>query len=350
MTTDSTFTTSSRPRRPEGVEPGASGLRAATLAATLTGGSIFAAAFVLLESPYGLSLFVLAPFATGWTAAWWLLRTGHPRAGHGHGAAQLALLLGKIAMLLFGVEGVLCLGMAYPLTAPLAALGVVAGRALAGMHRPGPSHGLMVLLWIPWMLAVDGRSPEPPLREVETSIEVDASVEQVWARVIAFPDLPPPSAAAFRLGIAYPIRARIVGHGVGAVRYCEFSTGAFVEPITRWEEPYRLSFDVVSQPPTMQEWSPYDIHPPHLKTSLRSERGEFRLEPLPGGRTRLEGSTWYRQDLAPYSYWNLWSDALIHRIHRRVLRHIAQLAEGDGPPEPGSRDQLADGLGPQLDR
>jgi len=99
------------------------------------------------------------------------------------------------------------------------------------------------------------------------------------------------------------VRAWLGGRGVGAVRHCEFSTGPFVEPITRWEPGKRLSFDVASQPPPMQEWSPFkNVHPPHLDASLRSRRGEFRLIPLPGGRTRLEGSTWYELSIEPRVY------------------------------------------------
>jgi len=48
--------------------------------------------------------------------------------------------------------------------------------------------------------------------------------------------------------------------------------------------------------------------------------------PLPGGRTRLEGSTWYELDLAPQAYWSIWSDLIVHRIHRRVLEHIRREA------------------------
>jgi hypothetical protein len=144
-----------------------------------------------------------------------------------------------------------------------------------------------------------------------SSVEIDATPARVWENVIAFGELPPPAELIFRSGVAYPQRARIDRSGVSALRHCEFSTGAFVEPITRWDAPNVLSFDVASQPPPMQEWSPYGpIVTPHLYGYFRSVRGEFRLVPLPGGRTRLEGSTWYELDLFPRAYWNLWSDAL----------------------------------------
>ena len=99
-----------------------------------------------------------------------------------------------------------------------------------------------------------------------TSVEIEASAETVWANVTAFTELPPPARFYFKLGIAHPIRAHYVGEGTDAVRYCEFSTGPFVEPITVWDEPNRLAFDVVAQPPTLEEWSPYrSVEPPHVR-------------------------------------------------------------------------------------
>jgi hypothetical protein len=104
-----------------------------------------------------------------------------------------------------------------------------------------------------------------------------------------------------------------------------------VEPITVRDAPRLLRFDVASQPAPMKELSPYGgIQPPHLDGFLRSIRGQFLLRQLPDGRTLLEGATWYRNRMWPSSYWQLWSDALIHRIHLRVLRHVKELSEAAG--------------------
>jgi len=97
-----------------------------------------------------------------------------------------------------------------------------------------------------------------------------------------------------------------------------------------WEPGRRLAFDVDSQPPPLQEWSPYaDLAPPHLDGYFKARHGEFRLISMPGGRTRLEGSTWYEMRLRPEGYWDVFAAALIHRIHGRVLRHIKTVAEAD---------------------
>jgi hypothetical protein len=133
----------------------------------------------------------------------------------------------------------------------------------------------------------------------------------------------------FTAGVAYPTHAEIVGSGIGAVRHCNFSTGTFVEPIKVWDPPHRLAFAVTEQPSPMRELSPYDIHPPHLDHYLVSRRGEFRLDPLPDGRTRLTGTTWYTNRMWPSAYWYQWSDYIIHKIHRRVLVHIKELSEAE---------------------
>jgi hypothetical protein len=77
----------------------------------------------------------------------------------------------------------------------------------------------------------------------------------------------------------------------------------------------------------MRELTPYArVLAPHLLDGMVSRRGEFRLHELPGGRTRLEGRTWYTLDLWPQAYWSRWSDAIVHRIHRRVLDHVREVA------------------------
>lgn len=54
-----------------------------------------------------------------------------------------------------------------------------------------------------------------------------------------------------------------------------------------------------------------------------------RLTALSGGRTRLAEPTGCRHRIAPAGYWRLWSDAVLYRIHTRVLNHVARLAEAD---------------------
>ncbi|HUG89543.1 MAG TPA: SRPBCC family protein [Planctomycetaceae bacterium] len=280
---------------------------------------------------YGASLFYATPLVMGAVSAFIYNRPHAQSLGSSIGVAALSVSCAGLALLLFALEGAICILMLAPLGMGLAVIGGVAGKALADYTRNGRYLIPPLILLLPVLCGAESLYRPATEFQVTTEIVVDAPPETVWKHVVSFPDLPPPDEWYFRLGIACPERARITGSGVGAVRYCEFTTGTFVEPITAWDEPRRLAFDVTDQPPPMFELSPYrDLHPPHLHGVLVSTRGEFQLDPLPGGRTRLTGRTWYRFDMRPQGYWTLWSDLFIHRIHLRVLRHIARLAEGEG--------------------
>ena len=63
------------------------------------------------------------------------------------------------------------------------------------------------------------------------------------------------------------------------------------------------------------------------RRGLGYQLGQFLLEALPNGHTRLTGTTWYENSFWPGAYWNVWSDYIIHRIHGRVLAHIKRETE-----------------------
>jgi len=283
---------------------------------------------VMAFGVYGTTLFVATPFVMGAATAY-VFNFGTLRpAGATMGLAMLTVVAAGGTILILAFEGILCLMMAAPPAIFMALMGAWLGRALA--QRPGlGTRGIaMVVVPLPLLAALETARPAPSVRGVLTTVEIAAPPAAVWRHVVTFSELREPPAWYFRLGVAYPRRATIAGRGVGARRRCEFSTGSFLEPITAWDEASRLAFDVVAQPPPLTEWSPYrHVAAPHLDGYLVVHGGEFRLRPLPGGRTLLEGRTFYEMRVFPTAYWSVWSDALIHAIHRRVLEHIKALSE-----------------------
>ena len=123
---------------------------------------------------------------------------------------------------------------------------------------------MLVLIFFVPLTALVEKDTTPEVTSVVSSIEIDAPPDVVWKHLIEFPPIPEPDELLFKTGIAYPINARIEGTGVGAIRHCNFTTGSFVEPITIWDAPRLLRFDVEQQPAPMRELSFWDIDAPHL--------------------------------------------------------------------------------------
>lgn len=281
---------------------------------------------------YGWSLFLVLPIVVSFLSAFaWCYRKKQTFAS-AYGTACLSILVLGGFLILFALDGLICLLMALPLTLVLgllgAALGRVVGSSIGG--KAGTTVALLLSFSFPLLVGFEhATAPAPIIRQVTTSVLIDGKIEDVWDTVIAFPEITEQPGMIFRLGIAYPIKARIDGHGVGAIRYCEFSTGSFVEPITEWDAPHRLSFDVTENPEPMKELTIYkDMHAPHLHGHMVSNKGQFRLTQQ-GDQVLLEGTTWYSHSISPEFYWGLISDEIIHSIHLRVLNHIKKHTENN---------------------
>ena len=286
---------------------------------------------------YGWGLFVGLPFGLGLSSV--LVYGYHAPRSLGKCLLVALLSVALVSAILIGVaiEGLICVAMAAPLGAIVALIGGLVGYAIQHhwalqAREPYTMQACtLLLLALPAVMLLEHNAHlAPRMRSVDTSIEINAPPAQVWAHLVAFNELPPPQEKIFHTGIAYPLRAEINGRGVGAVRHCVFTTGAFVEPIEVWDEPHLLGFGVTAQPPVMDELSPYPhLHPPHLDGYLQSRHGQFLLTALPNGHTLLTGTTWYQNSFWPGAYWNVWSDYIIHRIHQRVLAHIKQQTEAN---------------------
>jgi len=280
---------------------------------------------------YGLGLFIGAPFFVSFLSV--LIYSTHQQRTLLQCSLQawVTLLLLAGLLLVFAIEGILCLVMATPLALIVGFMGGLFGyliqRVARATHNSIARCAGAPILLLTLVFQIDSQV-EAPLYSSSTEIVIDAPIETIWNHVVSFSDLPEPSEWIFKTGIAYPIRARIDGEGVGAIRYCEFSTGPFIEPITEWNEPHRLAFDVISTPPPMREWSLFaHIEPGHLEGFFHSRKGSFELTELPEGGTLLRGTTWYQHRIAPARYWRVFSDRIVHAIHLRVLRQIKNLSE-----------------------
>ncbi len=286
---------------------------------------------IYVISEYGLALFFVLPFISGFFPVWlYTSKNKKMRGSEAIGLGSASLFFHLLFLMLFAMEGLICIIMALPILLLL----TIAGAGIANEIRKhqrinlrNSNKPLLGIIGLFPVLLITDKYNEPDLTRVTTSIVIDATPEKVWENVVEFPQLLEPDEMIFKAGIAYPINAKINGKGVGSIRYCNFTTGSFVEPITTWNEPELLAFSVKEQPAPMKELSFWDIDAPHLHDYFVSKKGQFKLTALPNGKTKLEGTTWYYHDIKPSFYWSFWSEYIVHKIHMRVLKHIKTNAE-----------------------
>jgi uncharacterized membrane protein YhaH (DUF805 family) len=284
---------------------------------------------------YGWGLFVALPFCLGLFSTLLYSYREPRRFSQCVTVAMLPIAILGVVLLLVAIEGALCILMAAPIALLLAFFGGSLGFSIqaAQWDRKNPATlstmFSIVLIGLPSLFGYEhAAKSELPVYKVQSDIVVNAPPQAIWKEVIAFSQIPPPTELLFRSGIAYPMRAEMEGTGVGAVRRCVFSTGPFVEPIDVWQEPKVLRFHVAENPAPLNELTPYGhIEPAHLHSYFLSRQGQFELIELPGGKTRLTGTTWYTNQMWPQQYWRVWSDYIVHKIHMRVLTNIRNEVE-----------------------
>jgi hypothetical protein len=286
---------------------------------------------------YGSALLVGTPTIAGFVTGAVLARLDPKAKTSGIVlAALLAETIMVLAVIAFAIEGLFCIWLIMPVFFVPTIIGALLGHFTGRAAPPARANTVVTAALLSFfaLLGLDRISPLPPpiLPEVvETTVDIDAPPDRVWALLPSIDTMPPPVQWGFLAGIAYPVRASMRGAGVGATRTCEFTTGPAIETIDLWEPGHALGFVIEDQPEPMRELTLYrTVRQPHNKGYVKSLRGEFALAPLPGGRTRLIGRSWYSLRLSPEAYWRAWCDVFVHQIHQRVLDVVKARAESTG--------------------
>jgi hypothetical protein len=329
----------SRRGEPAGPEPGAAADAASVILGVLAGAflivfGVFVSAVAF--GAYGAGMFILTPFLVGVTTAYIANYKALLTSGRTFSLVIWALALSAAALLLLALEGLICILMAAPLAIPMAAVGGWLGRSLARAGRTPRRPAAMSVALLPLVFAAEAALPPAVILDTHETIVINAPPARVWAALTDAADIPPPSNLLFRLGLAYPVRGELRGEGVGAERIGVFSTGEARERVTVWSPEQRLEFVVLSNPPLMDEFSPYEhVHAPHVNGYFDTAWTRFDLQPLPGGRTRLVERATHTLRLDPVLYWAPMVRWGIDRNNARVLAHIRAQAEAPlSPPTP----------------
>lgn len=276
----------------------------------------------------GYGMFVVSPFLVGGITGYFANYRSDIGIGRTAQHVILSLALGGIALVVVALEGLLCIVPASPLAFGVAFVGALLGRSVAIARHYPASHSIFSVSLIPLMLISEAAFSATKSFDTRESIDISAPPAAVWRALLHMDRIDERPALPFRLGVAYPTGARIIGTGAGAKRLGYFSTGVAVERVTDWTTNRKLAFRVVSDPPAMRELSPYrHVHAPHVHGYFMTTFTSFQLVALSPTRTRVLEHTGHVLKLDPILYWLPFARLIIHENNARVLAHLRAAAE-----------------------
>jgi len=238
-----------------------------------------------------------------------------------------------LTLVLFGFEDVICLLI---LAGPFFILGTVGALLyrFAQIHKKRTKGKLLTLMLLPFLLSpMEGyiKSPSKTFI-VQSGVIIDAIPEKIWNNIVEVPTITPEeyNAGLFNsLGIPQPISAAVDKKETGGHRTGNFEGGLrFIETITAYEAPRKVSFDINVDPTTVR-LKVFDQHV--LKGNYFSfVNATYELTPLTNGQVNLTLISGYRLTSTINFYGKFWGDMILKDFQDRLLRVIKNRCEKKG--------------------
>lgn len=280
---------------------------------------------------------VFVPFAMGWLTISYAQTVGEDVAPieaswkHAIFLPWPAMMISDLALLIAGLEGMICIVFAVPITFFFSSIGGVSAK-LAYRHsqrRKSLTACIVILPIVLCLLEAHLASPEDT-RTVQTSISIHAPAQVVWDNIKRVPAISPaelPPTWTHAIGFPRPIEATLSKEGVGGVRRASFEHDlVFFETVHTWEPLHKLGFsikaDTANIPPTT-----LDQHVTIGGRYFDVLNGEYELDHQKDGslvlhlRSRERLST----DFNPYA--GFWSDVVMRDLQQSILQVIKKRCE-----------------------
>jgi hypothetical protein len=281
----------------------------------------------------------LLPFAMGFVSVF-LVERRQPQPVWVWLVLPLVPVAGSLAATMAALwEGLICVVMFAPIGIGLAVVGGLAAGLVVRflLSRPARNTALACVMVLPLVVGPWEQQvrPRQELRRVESTIDIAAPPAVVWRNIERVPRIHPEELApswSRRIGFPRPVEATLSFEGVGGVRHASFEGGIlFVETIDVWEPLHRLAFSIRAQTDQIPRTT-LDEHVTIGGPYFDVLRGEYALEPLPNGSTRLHLLSQHRVSTDFNWYARLWTDAVMADIQRTILHVIQKRCEARSSP------------------
>jgi len=246
----------------------------------------------------------------------------------------IPVLAGEAAAGIFLWEGLICIVMFTPVALVAATLGGVTAGLIARTVRSRASRNttlacvtLLPLIITPFEHVLFAQRD---LRSVESVIDIKASPTVVWSNIERVPairssELQPSWSHA--IGFPNPVEASLSKEGVGGVRNATFEGGVlFIETVDAWDPLHHLGFSIRAQSDRIPKTT-LDEHVTIGGQYFDVLHGDYEIETLEHGTTRLHLRSLHRVSTDLNWYAHLCTDSIMRDLQVRILQVIRNRAE-----------------------
>ena len=173
---------------------------------------------------YGWTVFLVIPFIIGFLPPFINGKLSKISKKESYRLSFLTLGIVLIGLLIFAIEGMICIAMSLPLIALLVWFGSYLGfKANSGkwINPTNTTIGLLIICIS--SMSFDYVNEPENLIPVRTKVIVNSNIENVWKNVVTFDKINEPTDWIFKTGISYPTDATIKGTGIGAIRSVSYT-------------------------------------------------------------------------------------------------------------------------------
>jgi hypothetical protein len=140
---------------------------------------------------------------------------------------------------------------------------------------------------------------------VATLMDLAASPEAVWKRILFHEEVPKRPATLLKLFLPPPVSTKGDKTKIGGLVHCLYEDGDLLKRITNLEPPRLMEFEVLEQ---------------HLgvEDCVATTDGSYVIRAIPGG-SEVALTTRYHGHLRPRRMWRPLERYLAHQVHRHIL-------------------------------
>jgi hypothetical protein len=271
---------------------------------------------VLFSGMFVASDFIIIPIVMGIINAYWWKDLGLTTKQKAKYAFYNLLILLSLSFLFMG-EGIFCLIIVSPLLLVFLFIGIFIGKIMYE-NKKNDRLNVSIIGFLFIAFIFDVNSDHHYVRVVSDEVVIQATPDKIWNHVVAFePIQEKPTFWMFKLGMPKPMQTTVTGYYQGAGRKCIFNDSIiFEETMTVFQPNKDLTFDIVTPP-----------RDPEIIGHIETQRGQFILKDNHDGTTTLIGNSWYKLNVFPAWYYDLWAESIVRNVHLRVMNHIKLLSE-----------------------